>query len=54
MGMKQQDLADALGISVHTLRGWEMRGVNKLPFERVIKLADAIGCDIRNLYDDEN
>ena len=44
-GMNQTQLANALGVSLRTIRGWEAEGQHEL----YQKLADTLGCDISYL-----
>ena len=48
-GMKQTQLANALGVSLRTIRGWEAEGRYPKQHELYQKLADTLGCDISYL-----
>ena len=50
-GIKQEDLAKKLGVSVRTVQGWEINTMNGVPFERVVKVAEALGVDVIELLD---
>ena len=48
-GMNQTQLANALGVSLRTIRGWEAEGRYPKQHELYQKLADTLGCDISYL-----
>ena len=50
-GIKQEDLAKKLGVSVRTVQGWEINTMNGVPFERVVRVAEVIGVDVMELLD---
>lgn len=52
-GIKQKDLAKKLGVSVKNLQNWELYGMNGVPLGRCVKVADAIGVDVRELCEPE-
>lgn len=47
--MKQIQLADAIGVSLRTVRGWEVEGRYPKQHDLYQKLADTLGCDISYL-----
>jgi DNA-binding XRE family transcriptional regulator len=51
-GLKQSDLAELLGTSIKTVQSWDLRGVNTVGLGTCIKIADALGCNVRDLYDE--
>ena len=48
-GMNQTQLANALGVSPRTIRGWEAEGRYPKQHELYQKLADTLECDISYL-----
>ena len=52
-GIKQKDLAKKLGVSVKNLQNWELYGMNGVHLGRCVKVADAIGVDVRELCEPE-
>lgn len=52
-GIKQKDLAAKLGVSIKNLQNWELYGMNGVPLGRCVKVADAIGVDVRELCESE-
>ena len=54
--MSQSELAKKSGISVRTIQDLEQgrRKLNKASFEMVYKLAAALKCDIKELYDKDD
>lgn len=48
-GMKQQDLAELIGISVTTYSNKE-NGMRKFTIEEALKIADIFKCDIREIF----
>ncbi len=50
-GVKQEDLAKKLGVSVRTVQGWEINTMNGVPFERVVRVAETLGVDVIELLD---
>ena len=48
-GMNQTQLANALGVSLRTIRGWEAEGRYPKQHGLYQKLADTLGCDISYL-----
>lgn len=53
-GIKQKDLAAMLGVSIKNLQNWELYGMNGVPLGRCVKVADAVGVDVRELYEPED
>lgn len=53
-GMNQTQLADAIGVSLRTIRGWETEGRSPKQRDLYQKLADALGCDISYLMTEED
>lgn len=51
--MNQTQLADAVGVSLRTVRGWEVEGRYPKQHEIYQKLADVLGCDISYLMTEE-
>lgn len=54
-GITQKALADSLGIDFKVMSAYET-GYRKLElasFERVCKIADALGCKVSDLFEDE-
>ena len=47
--MKQIQLADAIGVSLRTVRGWEVEGRYPKQHDLYQKLADTLGCNISYL-----
>lgn len=52
-GMRQSDLAEALGVSLRTVQGWEFDGMNRIRLESVVKVAKFLGVHAEDLYDGE-
>lgn len=50
-GIKQKELAEMTGIPVNTIQNWEFWGMNYIPLWRCVIIADALGCDVRDLYE---
>ena len=48
-GMRQADLAEMTGISIRTIHGYEMKGMNGAPFRNVILIAKALHCNVMDL-----
>lgn len=50
-GMSQSDLAEASGVSVRMIQHYEqgVRDINKAEALSVLRLADALGCDVRDI-----
>lgn len=48
-GMNQTQLANILGVSLRTIRGWEAEGRYPKQHELYQKLADTLGCDVSYL-----
>lgn len=51
--MNQTQLADTIGVSLRTIRGWEIEGRYPKQHDLYQKLADALGCDISYLMTEE-
>ena len=51
--MTQRQLAEITDISVRTLQGYEINGLNAAAVDRALRIADALGCDVRELVEDE-
>lgn len=51
--MNQTQLAQAVGVSLRTVRGWEVEGRSPKQHELYQKLADTLGCDIAYLMTEE-
>lgn len=49
--MSQSDLAEASGVSVRMIQHYEqgVRDINKAEALTVLRLADALGCDVRDI-----
>lgn len=47
--LNQTQLANAIGVSLRTIRGWEIEGRYPKQHELYQKLADVLGCDISYL-----
>ena len=47
--MNQTQLANAIGVSLRTVRGWEIEGRYPKQHDLYQKLADALGCDVSYL-----
>lgn len=47
--MNQTQLANAIGVSIRTVRGWEVEGRFPKQHDLYQKLADTLGCDISYL-----
>lgn len=52
--MNQTQLADEIGVSLRTVRGWEVEGRFPKQHDLYKKLADALGCDVSYLMTDED
>lgn len=50
--MNQTQLADEIGVSLRTVRGWEVEGRFPKQHDLYKKLADALGCDVSYLMTD--
>lgn len=50
--LNQTQLANAIGVSLRTIRGWEIEGRYPKQHELYQKLADVLGCDISYLMTD--
>ena len=50
-GLKRKDVAEALGITKRAAEALEHRGANGLHAEKAVKLADMLGCEVRDLLD---
>jgi DNA-binding XRE family transcriptional regulator len=53
IGMKQQTLSDLTGISIRTLQGWELNGLNVANVVKAVKIADALKCNVKDLLEEE-
>ena len=51
--LNQTQLANAIGVSLRTIRGWEIEGRYPKQHELYQKLADVLGCDISYLMTEE-
>lgn len=51
--MSQTDLAKSIGVSLRTIRGWEVE--RRYPRDRELynKLSNSLGCDVSYLMSDE-
>lgn len=51
--MSQSELSKWTGVSLRTIQQYEQRqkNINKASFDTVYKLADALGCDLKDLYE---
>ena len=47
--MNQTQLANAIGVSLRTIRGWEIEGRYPKQHDLYQKLADTLGCDVSYL-----
>ena len=47
-GLRQQDVADKLGVSLMTYGSWE-RGTRAISFEQAVALADLFACTLDDL-----
>lgn len=52
-GLNQTQLADAVGVSLRTVRGWEIEGRYPKKHDLYQKLADILNCDISYLMTEE-
>ena len=52
-GLNQTQLADAVGVSLRTVRGWEIEGRYPKKHDLYQKLADILSCDISYLMTEE-
>ena len=53
VNMKQQTLSDLTGISIRTLQGWELNGLNVANVVKAVKIADALKCNVKDLLEEE-
>lgn len=53
VNMKQSALSEITGISVRTLQGWELRGLNEAKASSAVKIADALKCSVKELMEEE-
>lgn len=53
VGMSQGDLAKASGVNVRMIQHYEQRfkDINRASVMTVVKLADALGCEVRDLLE---
>ena len=51
--MNQTQLANAIGVSLRTIRGWEIEGRYPTQHDLYQKLADTLGCDVSYLMTEE-
>lgn len=51
--LNQTQLANSIGVSLRTIRGWEIEGRYPKQHELYQKLADVLGCDISYLMTEE-
>lgn len=53
--LSQQTLADMVGLSRRALQSYELktRDINKCAVGVAVKLADALGCDVKDLLEPE-
>ena len=47
--MSQTQLADAIGVSLRTVRGWEIEGRYPKQHDFYQRLSDVLGCDVSYL-----
>lgn len=52
-GMSQSDLAEAVGVSLRTIRGWEKEGRFPKQHDIYAKLAEALDCDVAYLMTED-
>lgn len=52
-GMNQTQLGQAVGVSLRTVRGWEVEGRYPKQHDLYQKLADTLGCDVAYLMTEE-
>ncbi|MGB3208703.1 MAG: helix-turn-helix transcriptional regulator [Crinalium sp.] len=51
--LTQRQIAEALGIDVSTVRNWEKSRDGVKMFVRVAKLCELLGCQPRDLFEEE-
>ena len=51
--MNQTQLANSIGVSLRTIRGWEAEGRYPKQHDLYQKLADTLGCDVSYLMTEE-
>lgn len=51
--MNQTQLANSIGVSLRTIRGWEAEGRYPKQHDLYRKLADTLGCDVSYLMTEE-
>lgn len=51
--LNQTQLANAIGVSLRTIRGWEIEGRYPKQHELYQKLADILGCDVSYLMTED-
>ena len=52
-GMNQTQLGQEVGVSLRTVRGWEVEGRYPKQHDLYQKLADTLGCDVAYLMTEE-
>lgn len=52
-GMSQSDLAEAVGVSLRTIRGWEKEGRFPKQHDIYAKLAETLDCDVAYLMTED-
>ena len=51
LGLSQSDLANATGITFQQVQKYE-KGTNRISFSRLVEIAQALGCNVRDLIGD--
>ncbi|ALX47131.1 hypothetical protein AOX59_18970 [Lentibacillus amyloliquefaciens] len=49
-GLKKGYIAEKLGVNKDTLSNW-MHGRSMIPFDKAVKLAELLGCEVTELYE---
>ena len=50
-GLTRRELAEAIGVTKRAAEAIEHRGVNGVRAEMAVKIAEALGCSVKDLID---
>lgn len=55
-GLTQSELAESAGVSLRMIQHYEQgfKDINKAQAITAIRIADALGCDVRDIMNEEN